>query len=289
MFNKNIAIIAMGLMTGMTVTAQDEKGSSNPTPASDATATMAETHVDYTRRSIDCMKSITDALSKVKAEPEAAMAAQVIREAGVRLKELGKKQLTLPPITIEEQKQMNSLVQEIEDNQRKLAEELNRLQSSNLLTQDILRAIMELQAVEKEIEQSAAENVANAAPLPKDAEGNTQETLLADTIESMEILVDALKGAKGENGEAQAIKAIDEYRKVSIDIVTKQRALPPITPAQDAKMVGIKRDAATVARNLGEEAKALLKDPATGPALRNKLIELSNTIKALKSGQPVQR
>ncbi len=289
MLNKNIAIIAMGLMTGMTVTAQDEKVSSSPAPASEAAAPAAETHIDFVRQSIDCMKSITDALGKVKAVPDTAMAAQVIRDVGVRLKALGKKQLTLPPITIEEQKQMNSLVQEIEDSQRKLAEELNRLQSANLLTQDILKALMALQAVEDEIEQSAAENVANAAPFPEDAEGNTQETLLADTIESMEILVDALKGAKGEKGEAKAIKAIDEYIKVSIDIVTKQRALPPITAAQDAKLIGIKKDAALIARTLGETGNALLKNPETSPALRNKLRELSNTIGALKSGQPIQR
>ncbi len=288
MMNKNIALIAMGALAAMTATAKDAK--TVPAPQTPAATPAQDTNVTITRQVQECLTGITDSLEKVKSAEDAAKAAQVIRDANKKLMDLGKRQMALPPISLEEQKQLNEVFMKMEVAQRTLIEQLNRLQAENILSQDILVALMEMQNMQDELNRANEQNVQNAAPLAKDADGNTHETLLADTIEGMEELLYVLQDVTDEQSADKAVAAVEKYKNLVIGIAKKQSALPALDVAQQAKLMPMHKDAVDVSRELSQQCLKLSKDPNSGAKLKAKLRELSDTIKSLQALQnPVSR
>ncbi len=281
MLNKNIALIAMGALAAMSVEAQDAQTAS--APQAPAAAPAQDTHLQLTRQVAECLTGIIDSLSKAKSAEDAAKSAQVIRDANKKLMDLGKRQMALPPITLEEQKELNEVFMQMDAAQRMLINQLNRLQSEKLLSQDILMALMEMQNMQDELDRANDKNIRNAAPLAKDAEGNTHETLLADIIEGMETLLYALQDVTDEQSGDRAVEAVETYRKQMIEIAKKQAALPPLDAAQQANLKTISKDAVEVSRALGEVCLKLSNDAKSGAKLKAKLKELSDTIRSLQT------
>lgn len=143
-----------------------------------APAFAQDTHTSLTKQSVACMQEITAAMNKVTDEPGAAAAVETVKKVHEKLVDLGKRQLELPGATSQEQAQIAAQMVEIQKVSGELVKSLARLKKENLLTPDLQKALIDLQSVQTELAQASKDKAARAEPFPKDAEGNTHETLL---------------------------------------------------------------------------------------------------------------
>lgn len=203
-----------------------------------APAFAQDTHTSLTKQSVACMQEITAAMDKVTDEPGAAAAVETVKKVHEKLVDLGKRQLELPGATPQEQAQIAAQMVEIQKVSGELVKSLARLKKENLLTPDLQKALMNLQSVQTELAQASKDKAAQAEPFPKDAEGNTHETLLEKTVEEAKKLDKALANVKDAETSAAAEEQVKHYRAALLDIAKKQAALPPLTRNQQAKLMG---------------------------------------------------
>lgn len=247
-----------------------------------APAFSQDTHVSLTKQSVACMQEITAALDKVTDEPGATAAVETVRKAREKLVGLGKRQLELPGATSQEQAQVSAQIVEVQKISGKLVESLARLKKEGLLTPDLKKALMDLQSVQTELAQASRDKAAQAEPFPKDAEGNTHETLLAKTVEEVKKLDDSLAKVKDEETSNAAVDQIGHYRAALLDIAKKQAALPPLTRNQQAKLTEAQQQLVEMMQPIVKHVTAIMLSPDAGKNLKEALKSLSELPKEIQ-------
>ena len=212
--NKTVAFIGLGAAVCMT-----------------APAFAQDTHLSLTKESVASMHEITAALDKVTDEPGAADAVKTVKKVREKLVDLGKRQLELPGATPQEQAQISAQMTEVQKISAELVKSLARLKKEGLLTPDLQKALMDLQSVQTELAQASQDKAAKAEPFPKDAEGNTHETLMAKTVDEVKKLDDSLSRVKDEETSKAAVDQIGHYRTAQ---ETGRPAAPHPQPAGQA-------------------------------------------------------
>ena len=236
-----------------------------------APAFAQDTHTSLTKQSVACMQEITAAMDKVTDEPGAAAAVETVKKVHEKLVDLGKRQLELPGATPQEQAQ----IAEIQTVSGELVKSLARLKKENLLTPDLQKALMNLQSVQTELAQASKDKAAQAEPFPKDAEGNTHETLLEKTVEEAKKLDKALANVKDAETSAAAEEQVKHYRAALLDIAKKQAALPPLTRNQQAKLMGTQQQLVEMMQPIIKHMAAVMLSPNATQNLKDSMKSLS--------------
>lgn len=247
-----------------------------------APAFAQDTHLSLTRRSVGCMHEITAALDKVTDQPGAAAAVETVKKVRSKLVDLGKRQLELPGATRQEQAQLTAQMVEVQKVSAELVKSLTRLKKENLLTPDLQKALMDLQSVQTELAQASRDKAAQAEPFPKDAEGNTHETLLADTVNEVKKLDKALAGVKDAETSKAAVDQIGHYRTALLGIAKKQAALPPLTRNQQAKLTGAQQQLVEMMQPIVKHVSAIMLSPNATDNLKEALKSLSDLPKEVQ-------
>ncbi|WP_354833995.1 hypothetical protein ABGM91_04445 [Akkermansia muciniphila] len=255
--NKTVAFIGLGAAVCMT-----------------APAFAQDTHLSLTKQSVASMHEITAALDKVTDEPGAADAVKTVKKVREKLVDLGKRQLELPGATPQEQAQISAQMTEVQKISGELVKSLARLKKEGLLTPDLQKALMDLQSVQTELAQ--------AEPFPKDAEGNTHETLLAKTVDEVKKLDDSLSRVKDEETSKAAVNQIGHYRAALLDIAKKQAALPPLTRNQQAKLTGVQQQLVEMMQPIVKHVTAIMLSPDASKNLKEALNSLSELPKEVQ-------
>lgn len=240
-----------------------------------APAFAQDTHVSLTRQSVACMQEITAALDKVTDKPGAAAAVQTVNKVRGKLVDLGKRQLELPGATPQEQAQMGAQMAEIQKVSGELVKSLSRLKKEGLLTPDLQKALMNLQSVQMELAQASRDKAARAEPFPKDAEGNTHETLLEQTVSEVKQLDAALTRVKDAETSQAAVDQVNHYRTALLDIAKKQAALPPLTRNQQAKLTGVQQQLVDMMQPIVKHVTGIMLSPDATDNLKEALKSLS--------------
>lgn len=157
----------------------------------------------------------------------------------------------------------------------KLVKSLARLKKENLLTPDLQKALMNLQSVQTELAQASKDKAAQAEPFPKDAEGNTHETLLEKTVEEAKKLDKALANVKDAETSAAAEEQVKHYRAALLDIAKKQAALPPLTRNQQAKLMGTQQQLVEMMQPIIKHMAAVMLSPNATQNLKDSMKSLS--------------
>ena len=237
-----------------------------------APAFAQDTHTSLTKQSVACMQEITAAMDKVTDEPGAAAAVETVKKVHEKLVDLGKRQLELPGATPQEQAQIAAQMVEIQKVSGELVKSLARLKKENLLTPDLQKALMNLQSVQTELAQASKDK---AEPFPKDAEGNTHETLLEKTVEEAKKLDKALANVKDAETSAAAEEQVKHYRAALLDIAKKQAALPPLTRNQQAKLMGTQQQLVEMMQPIIKHMAAVMLSPNATQNLKDSMKSLS--------------
>ena len=214
-------------------------------------------------------------LTKVTDEPGAAAAVETVKKVHEKLVDLGKRQLELPGATPQEQAQIAAQMVEIQKVSGELVKSLARLKKENLLTPDLQKALMNLQSVQTELAQASKDKAAQAEPFPKDAEGNTHETLLEKTVEEAKKLDKALANVKDAETSAAAEEQVKHYRAALLDIAKKQAALPPLTRNQQAKLMGTQQQLVEMMQPIIKHMAAVMLSPNATQNLKDSMKSLS--------------
>lgn len=241
-----------------------------------APAFSQDTHLSLTRQSFASMQEITEALNKVTDEPSASVAAETVRKVREKLVDLGKRQLELPGATLQEQAQISAQMTEVQKISGEWIKSLARLKKEGLLTPDLQKALADLLSVQRELAQASRDKAAQAEPFPKDAEGNTHETLLAKTVEEVKKLDDSLTRVKDEETSRAAVNQIKHYRAALLDIAKKQAALPPLTRNQQAKLTGVQQQLVEMIQPIVKHVTAIMLSPDASKNLKEALNSLSS-------------
>lgn len=245
-------------------------------------AFAGDTHLSLTKQSVACIHEITAALDKVTDEPGAAAAVETVRKTREKLVELGKRQLELPGATSQEQAQLFAQMAEAHKVSGELVKSLTRLKEEGLLTPDLRKALVDLQSVQTELTQASRDKAAQAEPFPKDAEGNTQETLLVKAVEEVKKLDDSLARVKDEETGNAALDQINHYRAARLDIAKKQAALPPLTRNQQAKLMGVQQQLMEMMQPIVKHITAILLSPNASKNLKEAVKSLSELPKEIE-------
>lgn len=256
--NKTVVFIGLGAAVCMT-----------------APAFARDTHLSLTKQSIAGMHEITAALNKVTDEPGAASAVETVKKVREKLVGLGKRQLELPGATPQEQAQISAQMTEVQKISGELVKSLTRLKKEGLLTPDLQKALMDLQTVQTELAQASKDKAAQAEPFPKDAEGNTHETLLAKTVDEVKKLDESLSRVKDEETSKAAVDQIGHYRAALLDIAKKQAALPLLTRNQQAKLTGVQQQLVEMMQPIVKHVTAIMLSPDASKNLKEALNSLS--------------
>lgn len=240
-----------------------------------APAFAQDTHTSLTKQSVACMQEITAAMDKVTDEPGAAAAVETVKKVHEKLVDLGKRQLELPGATPQEQAQIAAQMVEIQKVSGELVKSLARLKKENLLTPDLQKALMNLQSVQTELAQASKDKAAQAEPFPKDAEGNTHETLLEKTVEEAKKLDKALANVKDAETSAAAEEQVKHYRAALLDIAKKQAALPSLTRNQQAKLMGTQQQLVEMMQPIIKHMAAVMLSPNATQNLKDSVKSLS--------------
>ncbi len=262
--NKTVAFIGLGAAVCMT-----------------APAFAQDTHLSLTKESVASMHEITAALDKVTDEPGAADAVKTVKKVREKLVDLGKRQLELPGATPQEQAQISAQMTEVQKISGELVKSLARLKEG-LLTPDLQKALMDLQSVQTELAQASQDKAAQAEPFPKDAEGNTHETLLAKTVDEVKNLDESLSRVKDEETSKAAVDQIGHYRAALLDIAKKQAALPPLTRNQQAKLTGVQQQLVEMMQPIVKHVTAIMLSPDASRNLKEALNSLSELPKEVQ-------
>lgn len=260
--NKTVAFIGLGAAVCMT-----------------APAFAQDTHLSLTKESVASMHEITAALDKVTDEPGAADAVKTVKKVREKLVDLGKRQLELPGATPQEQAQISAQMTEVQKISGELVKSLARLKKEGLLTPDLQKALMDLQSVQTELAQASQDKAAQAEPFPKDAEGNTHETLLAKTVDEVKNLDESLSRVKDEETSKAAVDQIGHYRAALLD---KQAALPPLTRNQQAKLTGVQQQLVEMMQPIVKHVTAIMLSPDASRNLKEALNSLSELPKEVQ-------
>lgn len=263
--NNTVAFIGLGAAVCMT-----------------APAFAQDTHLSLTRQSVAGMHEITAALDKVTDEPGAASAVETVRKVREKLVDLGKRQLELPGATPQEQAQISAQMAEVQKVSGELVKSLARLKKEGLLTPELQKALMNLQTVQTELAQASRDKAAHAEPFPKDAEGNTHETLLTKTVDEVRKLDEALADVKDEESSKAAVEQIGHYRASLLDIARKQAALPPLTRNQQAKLTGVQQQLVEMMQPIVKHVTAIMLSPDATKNLKEALKSLSELPKEVQ-------
>lgn len=247
-----------------------------------APAFAQDTHLSLTKQSVACMHEITAALDKVTDEPGAASAVETVKKVREKLVALGKRQLELPGATPQEQAQISAQMTEIQKISGELVKSLARLKQKGLLTPDLQKALMDLQSVQTELAQASKDKAAQAEPFPKDAEGNTHETLLAKTVDEVRKLDKSLSEVKDEETSKAAVAQVKHYRTALLDIARKQAALPPLTRNQQAKLTGVQQQLVEMMQPIVKHVTAIMLSPDATQNLKEALKSLSELPKEVQ-------
>ena len=261
--NKTVAFIGLGAAVCMT-----------------APAFAQDTHLSLTKESVASMHEITAALDKVTDEPGAADAVKTVKKVREKLVDLGKRQLELPGATPQEQAQISAQMTEVQKISGELVKSLARLKKEGLLTPDLQKALMDLQSVQTELAQASRDKAAQAEPFPKDAEGNTHETLLAKTVDEVKNLDESLSRVKDEETSKAAVDQIG--RAALLDIAKKQAALPPLTRNQQAKLTGVQQQLVEMMQPIVKHVTAIMLSPDASRNLKEALNSLSELPKEVQ-------
>lgn len=253
--NKTVAFIGLGAAVCMT-----------------APAFAQDTHLSLTKESVASMHEITAALDKVTDEPGAADAVKTVKKVREKLVDLGKRQLELPGATPQEQAQISAQMTEVQKISGELVKSLARLKKEGLLTPDLQKALMDLQSVQTELAQASRDKAAQAEPFPKDAEGNTHETLLAKTVDEVKNLDESLSRVKDEETSKAAVDQIGHYRA----------ALPPLTRNQQAKLTGVQQQLVEMMQPIVKHVTAIMLSPDASRNLKEALNSLSELPKEVQ-------
>lgn len=253
--NKTVAFIGLGAAVCMT-----------------APAFAQDTHLSLTKESVASMHEITAALDKVTDEPGAADAVKTVKKVREKLVDLGKRQLELPGATPQEQAQISAQMTEVQKISAELVKSLARLKKEGLLTPDLQKALMDLQSVQTELAQASQDKAAKAEPFPKDAEGNTHETLMAKTVDEVKKLDDSLSRVKDEETSKAAVDQIGHYRT----------ALPPLTRNQQAKLTGVQQQLVEMMQPIVKHVTAIMLSPDASRNLKEALNSLSELPKEVQ-------
>ena len=253
--NKTVAFIGLGAAVCMT-----------------APAFAQDTHLSLTKESVASMHEITAALDKVTDEPGAADAVKTVKKVREKLVDLGKRQLELPGATPQEQAQISAQMTEVQKISGELVKSLARLKKEGLLTPDLQKALMDLQSVQTELAQASRDKAAQAEPFPKDAEGNTHETLLAKTVDEVKNLDESLSRVKDEETSKAAVDQIGPYRA----------ALPPLTRNQQAKLTGVQQQLVEMMQPIVKHVTAIMLSPDASRNLKEALNSLSELPKEVQ-------
>lgn len=259
--NKTVAFIGLGAAVCMT-----------------APAFAQDTHLSLTKESVASMHEITAALDKVTDEPGAADAVKTVKKVREKLVDLGKRQLELPGATPQEQAQISAQMTEVQKISGELVKSLARLKKEGLLTPDLQKALMDLQSVQTELAQASQDKAAQAEPFPKDAEGNTHETLLAKTVDEVKNLDESLSRVTSK----AAVDQIGHYRAALLDIAKKQAALPPLTRNQQAKLTGVQQQLVEMMQPIVKHVTAIMLSPDASRNLKEALNSLSELPKEVQ-------
>lgn len=244
-----------------------------------APAFAQDTHLSLTKESVASMHEITAALDKVTDEPGAADAVKTVKKVREKLVDLGKRQLELPGATPQEQAQISAQMTEVQKISGELVKSLARLKKEGLLTPDLQKALMDLQSVQTELAQASQDKAAQAEPFPKDAEGNTHETLLAKTVDEVKNLDESLSRVKDEETSKAAVDQIGHYRAALLD---KQAALPPLTRNQQAKLTGVQQQLVEMMQPIVKHVTAIMLSPDASRNLKEALNSLSELPKEVQ-------
>lgn len=266
--NKTAAFIGLGAAVFMTA----------PSFAQDS-------HLSLTRQSVASMHEIAAALDKVTDEPGAAAAVETVKKVREKLLDLGKRQLELPGATLQEQAQVSAQMTEVQKISGKLVESLARLKKEGLLTPDLQKALADLRSVQTELAQASRDKAEHAEPFPKDAEGNTHETLLVKTVDEVRKLHDSLAKAKDEETSKAAVEQIGRYREALLDVAKKQAALPPLTRNQQAKLMGVQQQLVEMMQPIVKHVTAIMLSPDSSRSLKeavNSLSELPKEVQKIR-------
>lgn len=248
-----------------------------------APAFSQDTHLSLTKQSFASMREVTEALNKVTDEPSASVAVETIKKVREKLVDLGKRQLELPGATPQEQAQISAqMTTEVPKMTVELLKSLARLKKEGLFTPDLQKALADLQSVQAELTQASRDKAAQAEPFPKDAEGNTHETLLAKTVEEVKKLDDSLSRVKDEETSRAAVNQIKHYRAALLDIAKKQAALPPLTRNQQAKLTGMQQQLVEMAQPIAKHATVILLSPDASKDLKEALNSLSEFLQEVQ-------
>lgn len=240
-----------------------------------APAFAQDTHVSLTKESVTRMQEITAALDTVTDKPQALKAVEAIKTIRGKLLDLGKRQLELPGATPREQAQMAGALVNMQRASDNLLKALVRLRTEGLFTPELQAVMKDLQTIQVELAQAAQDKASHAEPFPKDAEGNTHETLMLQTIEEVKKLDDSLASVKDTATSNAALAQIRQYRTALLSIAKKQASLPPLTKNQQAKMTAMQKQLVDMMQPIVKHVTAIMVSADISQNLKDALNSLS--------------
>lgn len=241
-----------------------------------APAFAQDTHVSLTKESLACVQEMAAALNKATDSSGVAEAVKTVKAVRGKMVDLGKRQLELPGATLQEQAQLAAVVADVQKETVNFTQVLVRLKKDNLFTPELQQALLDLQTVQAELAEAAREKASHAEPFPKDAAGNTQESLLQQTVDEVKKLDAVLAAVKDAETGAAALAQVARYRAAFLDIAGKQAGLPPLTRNQQARLQALQMQLVEMMQPMTKHMTAAMVSPAASDELKEALKSLKD-------------